>query len=191
MTFDPSQPTDNSKIRDLSTLITPNWEAIEGADLSFKPIGINFNNRNPLPPNDDPAPIENAYILYCKEDSGANPELFGRDEDGNITQFSSKDFTFAQDGHALIPPGFLMNWGRANIPTGNSRKVAVVFTREFGAVPWVIHVTPYVNPMIGGGSNAREIGADNFSTTGFDARIFNGDALQVTPVGWIAIGEIA
>ena len=69
MTFDPALPADTTKIRDLSTVITPNWQAIEGADPSFKPIAINFDNRDPLASNTEPTAIADEYIMYCKEDT--------------------------------------------------------------------------------------------------------------------------
>ena len=134
MTFDPSQPTDDTKIRDLSTVITPNWEAIQGADASFKPIGINFNNRNPLPSNDDPTAIANAYILYCKEDPGAIPELFGIDAASNVLQFTGGPSTLNNNGHTFLIGGLLFQWFHATV----NNNTIVQFPKEFGAVPYVV-----------------------------------------------------
>jgi len=134
MTFDPSQPTDNTKIRDLSTVIVPNWEAIQGADSSFKPIGINFNNRNPLPSTNDPTPIANAYILYCKEDPATNPELFGRDAAGNILQFTGGAASSITNGHTFITGGLRYQWFRATSADNGT----IVFPKAFSAAPFVI-----------------------------------------------------
>ncbi len=190
MVYDTTQPTDTTKIRNLGIVIRPNWQAIEEGGATFKPEAINFNNRTPLGVANDPTAIANAFITYCKDDATGAPELFGIDENSVISQFTSTDFTLAQNGHVVLPPGFLVNWGRATIPSG-SQTVAVTFTRNFNAAPWIIHVTPYANPTPGGGDNSREIGADTFTTAGFNAKLFNGNALQNVPVGWIAIGELA
>lgn len=190
MVFDTTQPTDTTKVRNLGIVIRPNWQAIETGDSTFKPQALNLDNRTPIAPANNPTAIADTYILYCKDDVGGNPELFGIDETSVVSQFTSADFTLAQNGHGVIPPGFLINWGRATIPSGSST-VAVTFTRNFNAAPWIIHVTPYVNPVTGGGANAREIGADTFTTTGFNARLFNGNTTQNTLVGWLAIGELA
>ena len=187
MTYDPTVPAPTQRISDTQSPIQTNFQFIESGDSSFKPQQVNYDNRTQLVVSNDPTAIPNSYILYCKEDSGANRELFGIDVNSVISQFTSTDFTLTTNGHAVIPPGFLMNWGQATLPNGGSL-ISVVFTRAFSANPFVITVTPYVNPTPGAGANSREIGADNFSTTGFDARLFNGNTTQATLVGWMAIG---
>lgn len=187
MTYDPTVPGPAQRMSDTQLPIQLNFEFIESGDSSFKPNATNFDNRTPLGVSNDPVAIPNSYIMYCKEDGGGNPELFGIDVNSVISQFTSTDFTFATNGHMIMPPGLLMNWGQATIPGGGST-IPVVFTRAFSANPFVITVTPYVNPTPGAGANSREIGADNFSTTGFDARLFNGNTTQATLVGWTAIG---
>ena len=75
MTWDPSQPTDTTKIRNLGIVIRPNWQAIEAADSSFKPVALNLDNRTPLGVANDPTAIADAYLLYCK-DSFGYPQAF-------------------------------------------------------------------------------------------------------------------
>jgi hypothetical protein len=189
MAWNRDEPQNTTKIRDLGTVLRPNFQAIDSADSSFKPIALNLSDRDtdPLSPSSDPTAIADAYLLYCKQDSTGAAEFFGIDANSVISQFTSTDQTLAQSGHALLPPGILMNWGRATILNGGTT-VSIVFTRAYSATPWVINVTPYANLTPGGGANSRELGANNFSTTGFDCVCFNGTVLQNVEIGFMAIG---
>lgn len=88
MAFDKTQPTDTTKIRNLGTVIRPNWDAIETADSTFKPYAINLQNRTPLGVSNDPATIADSSIIYVKDDGAGNPELYSKDGSGNIIQMS-------------------------------------------------------------------------------------------------------
>lgn len=88
MAFDKTQPTDTTKVRNLGTVIRPNWVAIEEGDSSFRAYALNYQNRTPLGVSNDPATIADTYILYEKDDGAGNPELFGKDGSGNIMQMS-------------------------------------------------------------------------------------------------------
>jgi len=191
MTWDPTQPTDNTKIRNLGIVIRPNWEAIENADSSFKPIGINFNNRTPLIVSNDPTAISDSYILYSKEDSDGSPQLFGIDENSVTSQFTSTDFDISsQNGHAVIPPGLLLEWGRQTVITPEGGTFAVTFSKEFGAIPFSVVMTIYAQPE---SDASRGFGIQNIgtlTTTGFTAQSFNSEVPGGTTMGWMAIGSL-
>jgi len=183
-----TEPQDTTKIRDLGTVIRPNWVAIDQAESTFTPIAFNFANRTPDPAPNDPAAIADAYILYCKDDSGGDPELFGIDESSNIIQFTNGAPTVAQNGFCFLPGGLFLQWGRGLI-AGGGTTAAVVFPTAFSAAAYSVVSTPYDNPITG--STPREWGIQNASITanGFTAQSFNG----VVPgggvnFGWIAIG---
>lgn len=186
MVWDVSQPTDTTKIRNLGVVIRPNWQAIEQADSTFKPQAINFNNRTPLPISNDPTAIADSYILFCKDDTAGNPELFGIDENSVISQFTSTDRTLAQNGYALLPPGFLLQWGRGFIG-GGATSVTVNFPKAFSAPCWMVDTTPYGNPITG--SSPREWGATNILAASFDGISWNGPVPGAgLSFGWIAVG---
>lgn len=88
MAFDKTQPTDTTKIRNLGTVIRPNWVAIEEAGATFRPYALNLQNRTPLAVANDPATIADTSIVYVKDDGSGNPELYSKDGSGNIIQMS-------------------------------------------------------------------------------------------------------
>lgn len=188
MVWDITQPTDTTKIRNLGIVIRPNWQAIQEADATFKPYAMNFDNRTPLAVPNDPTAIADSYILYCKEDTAGNPELFGIDPSSVISQFTSTDRTLAQTGYALLAPGFLLQWGRGFM-AGGTASLTVTFPKAFSATAWTVTSTPYNNPITG--SSPREWGVQNISDVDFQAVAFNG----VVPgggvnFGWMAIGPV-
>lgn len=138
MTFDPTQPTDTTKIRNLGIVIRPNWQAIENANSSFKPVALNFNNRTPLAVSNDPTAIANAYLLYCKDDVGGDPELFGINQNSDVVQLTDGDVLNATPGHTFLPGGILMQWNRVVAPTGST----VTFPIAFSAAPYYVNFIP-------------------------------------------------
>ena len=183
MVWDITQPTDTTKIRNLGIVIRPNWQAIQEADSTFKPQALNLNNRTPLAVANDPTPIANAYIPYCKDDSAGNPELFGIDENGVISQFTSTDRTLAQTGYSLVAPGFLLQWGRDTMTGASS---TITFPKAFSATAWVVTNTPYSNTVTG--STPKPFGVTNITATTFDATALNSAGAASVLFGWIAIG---
>lgn len=88
MAWDRTQPTDTTKLRNLGTVIRPNWEAIELAESTFQPQALNFTDRTVAGVAVNPTAIADTYISYCKTDSAGNSELFGIDDSSNIIQYS-------------------------------------------------------------------------------------------------------
>ena len=188
MAWDITQPTDNTKIRDLGVVIRPNWQAIQTANSSITPDTMNLTNRSVAALPVDPKAIADAYVMYCKTDAAGNSELFGIDPNSVISQFTSTDYTLAQDGYAVIPPGILIQWGR-DLMVGGTSTLAVSFGKAFSSTAWVVVSTPYDNPITG--STPREWGVNNITAAGFTANSFNG----VVPgggvnFGWFAIGPM-
>ena len=85
MAFDVTKPADNQKIRLGPADIRDNFSAIITADDTFIPTAINFTKRGA-----DPAVLADAVKVYVKADASTDPELFARDEDGNIIQLTEE-----------------------------------------------------------------------------------------------------
>ena len=94
MAYDKTQPISTTKIRNLSTVIPDNFEAISSADATFKPNAINYADRTAdIPLDNDPTVIPASVIAYCKQDGSANPQLYAIDPSTNITQITGSSFT--------------------------------------------------------------------------------------------------
>lgn len=82
MAFDSTEPTDTAKIRNLGTLIRANFSAQLSGDTSYNPTYIN------LATTSNPTATADMYRVYSK-DVASKAELHGRDEDGNVIQFTT------------------------------------------------------------------------------------------------------
>jgi len=114
MTWEPTLPADNSKIRNLGTEIRPNWEAIQEGNASFLPQALNLKNRTLLSPTPaNPTAISGSYILFSKEDAVSGiPELFGINKNSNVTQFTNGTQTLDPiTGSASLGNGLIIKWG--------------------------------------------------------------------------------
>ena len=185
MAWDIAEPQDTTKIRDLGTVIRPNWVAIDQADSTFKPLAFNFANRTPDPAANNPTAIADAYILYCKDDGAGNPELFGIDENSVISQFTATGSTMAQDGYTVIAPAAYLQWGRSTTVAGFQ---TITFPIAFSATAWVVHATPYENYITG--STPNPFGVKNITATTADVGGLNAANVAGKAFGWIAIGPI-
>lgn len=151
MAFDKTQPTNTTKIRNLGTVIRPNWQAIEEGGVSFKPYATNFANRTPLAVPNDPPAIANTFILYCKQDSTGLPQLYGCDQTGRILQISSRlTPNNVANGYTWLPGDLLMQWGKVSVPSGTSGNIT--FPLAFAAVPYNVQIT--IIRSAGAGSNS-------------------------------------
>lgn len=190
MAWDTSQPTDNTKIRDLGVVIRPNWEAIQTAGSTFTPDAFNMRDRTVAGLPVDPTALADVYTLFCKTDTAGNSELFGIDDNSVVSQFTSTDRLLAETGYAVIPPGILIQWGR-DFMAGGTFEVAVSFLRAFSSPAWIVLDTPYNTNITG--STPRQFGIDEatINATGFSAYNFNG-AVPGGGVnfGWFAVGPL-
>ena len=173
MAFDKTQPTDSTKIRNLGTVVRPNWVAIEDADSSFKPVGLNLDNRTALAVANDPTAIADASILYCKDDVAGDTQVFAINENSTITQLSGTLFSAATNGQLTIAGGLLIKWGQT---TGSSG--AKTFPVAFPTNCYNVQVTVEDN-------NARYGSIKLVTTTGFT---WTPDSAAST-IHYIAIGD--
>lgn len=186
MAWNRDEPQDTTKIRDLGTVLRPNFQAIDSADSTFKPIATNFSDRDtdPLSGSSDPTPIADTYITYCKQDTNGNPELFGIDPAGVISQFTQTARTLAQTGFAVIAPGIKIQWGRDTLAGAGT---TVTFPEAFSATAWVVLVTPYANTVTG--STPKPFGATLITDVDFLATALNGAGANFA-FGWFALGPV-
>jgi hypothetical protein len=138
VTFDKTRPTNTEKIRDLGTVIRPNWEAIEEAQSSFRPYAVNNVDRTaePIAP-EDPVAIANTLISFCKEDAGGTPRLFTIDPGSNILQVFAGTLTDHGGGNYTLVTGLgiivKFGYGSAN-NTGFANTFPVAFPTTAGGV---------------------------------------------------------
>lgn len=137
-----TEPTDNTEIRNLGVVIRPNWVAIEEADATFLPKAINLNNRTVSGPTNDPTAITNAFLMYCKEDTSGNPELFGINEASEILQFTKGLPTLATPGEIFLPGGLIMKWGTVSISTTATN---LTYATAFPTATLAVFLTQFEN----------------------------------------------
>lgn len=100
MAWNSSKPTNTEKIRDLGTVIRPNWVSLEQGEDANAMVNSNAGafvqqyslaliERDGRAANDDPATESETLFAYCKQDSGGVAEAHLKDPAGNILQLSS------------------------------------------------------------------------------------------------------
>lgn len=187
MTWDPNQPANATKLRNAPGVIQNNWNAIEQADTSFEPQGLNLADRTALALG-DPTPIATSYIAYCKQDPAGSPQLFGIDKDGIISQFTSSVRDLTSNGYAIIAPGIMMQWGTSIFtnPSGALTET-IIFEQAYPSPAWVVNLTIKGNTV--SGSTPHPFGVTNITSTSFDATQLNGvSGVSAFNFNWIAIG---
>lgn len=90
MAWDATQPQGSTKIRNLGNVITPNWDAIETADSTFLPQGLNFADRDVIAPpiSSDPTAIADVVIAYSKQNGAGKPQGYAIDPDNSISHLT-------------------------------------------------------------------------------------------------------
>ena len=96
--FDKTEPTDTTKLRNLGKVIRPNWVAIEEGDSTFKPQALNLADRNAAGLAPNPTAIADTVILYSKQDGAGKPQLYSIDPDSNIFDFTGNKVTEGVNG---------------------------------------------------------------------------------------------
>lgn len=173
MAFDKTQPTDTTKIRNLGTVIRPNWVAIEEGGSTFKPYATNYQTRTDLGVSNDPSAISGASIAYCKDDADGNAELYAINENSDVVQLTRGGINIAASGHTVLPGGLILNWGTA---TGTSANVT--FDRAFTSSAYSITVT-----SLNSDANATAT-VSALSTTGATLKSTNVNALYYMAIGF-------
>jgi len=98
MVWDKTKPEDTTKLRNLGTVIRPNWEAIETGADTFLPQALNLSDRTAAGLANDPTAIANSVILYSKQDSAGKPQIFAIDPDSVISQLTGNSYTETVNG---------------------------------------------------------------------------------------------
>lgn len=181
MAWDATQPADATKIRNAASVIRDNNSAISTADSSFKPEGLNLANRTPLAVSNDPTAISDAYVLYCKEDSNSNAELFGRDGAGNISQLTDRRASIASSGYSVIAPGLLMQWGTQSL-SGTTATATITFPIAFSSTVLNAQAT------FGTDVTTGTLTVKTFTDTTMQLRISTPSNSSAKTVYWTAIG---
>ncbi len=91
MAYDKTLPANSTKIRNYPTVLTNNFAAIEEGDISLKHWQINFIERNAVPgappPANDPTRADDTMIMFSKQDSAGETELFLLDDRSPANNF--------------------------------------------------------------------------------------------------------
>jgi hypothetical protein len=142
MGYDVTQPTNTTKIRNLGTVIRPNWIAIVQADATFKPYAINLANRTSLPIPADPAVIADTYLLYSKKDGAGNVQVYVENPAAKVTKLTSNIVPSpATNGYTYLPGDILLQWGKHTaVAAGNTD---VFFPVAFSGAPYSMTITLY------------------------------------------------
>jgi len=106
MAWDKTQPQGSTKIRNLGDVITPNWDAIETGDTTFKPQAINLAFSGAAP-----AHLDDTIRLYSIKDGSGIPQAYTIDQNDVITKLSGGSLTAASPGKMILPNGLTMIWG--------------------------------------------------------------------------------
>lgn len=142
MPFDKTQPADSTKIRNLGVVIRPNWAAIEEGDTSFKPYSINLADRSILPIPVNPAAVANAYQMFCKKDSGGNPQIYVESPGGSVVKLTTSVIPVsAQNGYSWLSGGIIIQWGLGH--ANATANTTIAFPIAFSAVPYSITTNFY------------------------------------------------
>jgi len=94
MAWNAALPANNEKIRNLGTVIRPNWEALQqGDDVGVSGMlemrSVQLDNRTGLAANNNPITNAGTHYLFSKNDSGGTQEGFAKDSAGNVIQFTN------------------------------------------------------------------------------------------------------
>lgn len=170
MAFDSTQPTDTTKIRNLSNVITPNWVAEVDGDLSYKQQFVNISNRGNVPAN-----AASTYRFYSKDPGTGTSELYGINSSGDTYQMSVGAPTIATTGSSFLPGGIIIKWGSEGSTANNA---VILFSPAFPNNCFNVQVTANT------GSAPAEAGINGFNASQF---IFKTTTAQ--PFTWVAIGN--
>ena len=98
MAFEKTEPTDTTKLRNLGTVIRPNWEAMVTADSTFMPEALNLADRTALGVANDPTALVDSVIAYSKQDGAGKPQAYTIDPDSVISQLTGGSTSSSVNG---------------------------------------------------------------------------------------------
>lgn len=190
MVWEKNEPQDTTKIRNLGTVIRPNWDAIEGGSTSFQPDAFILTDRNALGVGNDPAAAVsggtsrgNGYTLFCKQDGSGDQQLYGIDPAGTILQFTGSIPALTTSGSLFLPGGLLMQWNRQTVATGGTVTFPTAFAAQALFVSFIPTGTSGTNRIV-----YRLNG--NPTATSFSPIMTKVDNTGITEtIYWLAIGQ--
>jgi hypothetical protein len=145
MAFDVTFPVPETKIRNLSGGIPDNWLAIEKGEATFKPIATNYDNRTLLTESNDPDPVDDTVILYCKEDDDDIKQLYVEDDRGAADSIQQLTFfgnnTISANGITYLPGGAILQWFTVSVGGGSTE---ITFPTEFPTACFNINITSQI-----------------------------------------------
>ena len=197
MAWDLTQPTNTTKIRNLGTVIRPNWVAIAEADSSFLPYAINLVDRtNAAISPEDPATIAKSSIAYSKQDSNGDTQAYCINStdagSSQIYQLSGNRYTETTNsgtaGGTLYGTSFYTTEGEriveySGLTASHSGNYTVLFP---AAYPWENYTVLYSISAVSGVGGVSGISVGSVSTAGFTI-VFPSS----TTVYWRAVGRIS
>ena len=194
MAFDKTKPAQAEKIRDLGTVIRPNWEAIQEGQDSFRPQRINFIDRTAdgITP-EDPVGIANTLIMYCKEDVAGVAQIYVINESSVISQLTGNGTVKAWanfDGTGAIGAKTINgSFNIASITETSFGRYTVLFTDNLSSEYYSVNVTPRMASSFTVGAIA---GIDDLTISGFNLylrSLTESTGSQVNPVCFTVIGS--
>lgn len=182
MAWDVTKPANNTKIRNGPGQIRDNFKAIEEADSSLQQYGSNLIDRDTVGAiTANPTAIADTMIVYSKQDSSGDPQLYSIDPSANITQLTGNvDSTAAAKGHITLPGNIKLNWGKIS-STGNTPK-AETFESAYTTAVYSITVTAISDQ---GSSRGAVVSTGSVTTAGFSIRSTNNGM----DVYYLAVGK--
>jgi len=157
MAWDKSKPTNTSKLRNLGEEIRPNWAAIESADDTFKPEGLNLD-KNAI----DRTAITDTMILYNKDN-----KLYSIDPSSIVTQLTGAYTASATNGSTTVQGGIIVKWGTCN---GDGTGIVKTFATAFPNNCWSVLLTGHTSA-----DNRNICRVTAKSTANFTFKTYRGD----------------
>lgn len=196
MTFPNGEPADNTKIKDLGSVLRTLFQKIQEGNSEFFPWQTNYQDRVTAGTSADPTAIDDDIILYGRDDSTSNKcELFVKNEDDNIVQLTDGvpiiNNTALSAGETFLPGANVggtvfalgLKWGSIQFSTTGPGSVD--YTDEgltdFNNLTLHAWVTPQESVAA-----QRSYYVDNLAATGFD--VSSTDMGTNQTYSWLAIG---
>lgn len=187
MAFLKTEPTDQTKIRNLGEVLRANFVAMQEGDSSYAPWALNFIRRDGEAPSDDPTQIADNIILYSKDSAAGKSELYAINEDGNSYQMTSGVPINGVNGESFLPGVANTNklkWGQFTL-AANTETIKYAVTGGFqdlglNAFPNNTYAV-FLTPINSGGIGNFRISTQD--ANGFTVVSVNGASFFVWAIG--------
>lgn len=177
MAWDKSLPATDEKIRNLSSVITANWAAIEeGDETTGTPIfqrAILLGDRTVIATADDPTVVGATTYVYSKQDAGAVQEAFIKDAASNEIQITQG----GRLGSDVTAVGFNTLSNDAGTTVYDERNLVAYWVTVNAAG------TIQAQSETGGVTVVRTAGTSRYTVTFATAQLTSTYGVNVTPFG--------